>query len=134
MRNSGRFSRPLGRAHSTARRLWFKKFHHERLPSALDRYVKEANRVTALLEGHLTRQREALGEEAIQSSAGSWLVRNKYSYADLALVSWQLILPMLVSKEDGLDLSKYPAMADWVARMSSRDAVKYGMGTSEELK
>lgn len=113
---------------------WFKKFHHERLPSALERYVKEANRVTAVLNGHLTRQREELGEEAIHSSGGPWLVGNKYSYADLAWVSWQLILPMLISKEDGLDLSKYPAVADWVARMSSREAVKYGMGTLEELK
>lgn len=34
---------------------WFKKFHRERLPSALERYVKEAHRVTAVLEGHLTR-------------------------------------------------------------------------------
>lgn len=96
--------------------------------------MKEANRVTAVLEGHLTRQKEVLGEEAIQSSGGPWLVGNKYSYADLAWVSWQLILPMLISKEDGLEMSNFPAVKDWVARMSSRKAVKYGMGTSEELK
>ena len=113
---------------------WFKKFHHERLPSAVERYVKEANRVTAVLEGHLARQREVFGEEAIKASGGPWLVGNKYSYADLAWVSWQLILPMIISKEDGLDLDQYPVVADWVDRMNKRPAVQYGMGTSEELK
>ena len=63
---------------------WFKKFHHERLPSARERYIKEAHRPTAVLEGHLTRQREALGKKAIKSSGGPWLVGNKYSYVDLA--------------------------------------------------
>lgn len=112
---------------------WFKKFHHERLPSAVERYVKEAHRVTAVLEGHLTRQREKLGEEAIAASGGPWLVGNKFSYADLVWVSWQLILPMVVSAEDGLDFGQYPVVADWVARMSKRESVGYGMGTREEL-
>lgn len=113
---------------------WFNKFHHERLPSAVERYVKEAHRVTSVLEGHLTRQRETLGGEAIKASGGPWLVGNKLSYADLAWVSWQLILPMVVSAEDGLDLAQYPTVADWVARMNKRESVRYGMGTSEELK
>lgn len=113
---------------------WFTKFHHERLPSAVERYVKEAHRVTAVLEGHLTRQREALSEEAIAASGGPWLVGNKYSYADLAWVSWQTILPMVVTAEDGLDLGQYLVVADWVARMNKRESVRYGMGTTEELK
>ncbi|KAI7781830.1 glutathione s-transferase ure2 [Diaporthe eres] len=113
---------------------WFNKFHHERLPSAVERYVKEAHRVTSVLEGHLTRQRETFGEEALEASGGPWLVGNKLSYADLAWVSWQLILPMVVSAEDGLDLAQYPVVADWVARMNKRESVRYGMGTSEELK
>lgn len=113
---------------------WFNKFHHERLPSAVERYVKEAHRVTSVLEGHLARQRETLGEEAIKASGGPWLVGNKLSYADLAWVSWQLILLMVVSAEDGLDLAQYPVVADWVARMNKRESVRYGMGTSEELK
>ncbi|KAL1852468.1 Transcriptional regulator ure2 [Diaporthe australafricana] len=113
---------------------WFGKFHHEKLPSALERYVKEAHRVTAVLEGHLTKQRETLGEGAIEASGGPWLVGNKCSYADLVWVPWQLLLPKIVSKEDGLDLGKYPVVADWLARMNKREAVQYGMGTSEELK
>lgn len=113
---------------------WFKKFHHERLPSAIERYVKEAHRVTAVLEGHLTRQREKFGEEAVAASGGPWLVGNKCSYVDLAWVSWQLILPMVVAAEDGLDLGQYPVAADWVARMNKRESVRYGMGTLEELK
>lgn len=112
---------------------WFKKFHHERLPSALERYVKEAHRVTSVLEGHLAKQRKAFGEDAIRASEGPWLVGNKYSYADLAWVAWQLILPMVVSQEDGLDLGKYPLAADWIARMNKRESVRYGMGTSEQL-
>ncbi|KAG6357236.1 hypothetical protein INS49_015114 [Diaporthe citri] len=113
---------------------WFNKFHHEKLPSAVERYVKEAHRVTGVLEGHLTKQRETFGEEATEASGGPWLVGNKLSYADLAWVSWQLILPMVVSAENGLDLGQYPVVADWVARMNKRESVRYGMGTSEELK
>lgn len=112
---------------------WFKKFHHERLPSAVERYVKEAHRVTAVLEGHLTKQRETLGKEAITASGGPWLVGNQFSYADLAWVSWQLILPMVVTAEDGLDLGQYPAVADWITRMNKRESVQYGMGAREEL-
>lgn len=112
---------------------WFKKFHHEKLPSAVERYVKEAHRVTAVVEGHLTKQRETFGEAAIAASGGPWLVGNKYSYVDLAWVPWQLILPMVLSAEDGLDLDKYPVVADWLARLNKRKAVKYGMGSSEEL-
>ena len=113
---------------------WFKKFHQEKLPSALERYVKETLRVTAVVEDHLTQQREKLGEAAITASGGPWLVGNKYTYADLSWLTWQVILPMVVTSEDGLDLSKYTAVTDWIARINKRKAVQYGMGVSEELK
>lgn len=61
--------------------MWFTKFHSEQLPSAKERYYKEIQRVTSVLEEHLKKQEK--GED------GPWLVGNKYSYADLAFVPWQ---------------------------------------------
>src|SRR6185437_7878938 len=92
---------------------WFKKFHHEQLPSAIERYVKEVGRVTAVVEGHLAKQRETLGEEAIAASGGPWLVGNKYSYVDLAWLSWQTIMAKVLSAEDGFNPAEYPLVEDW---------------------
>ncbi|KAK3315160.1 glutathione S-transferase Ure2-like protein [Apodospora peruviana] len=113
---------------------WFKKFHNERLPSALERYVKEVHRVTAVVEGHLAKQREDLGEEAIAASGGPWLVGNKYSYADLAWLSWQTIVSRVVGVDDGFDPAEYPVVADWMARMLRRAPIAAAMGASEQLK
>lgn len=110
--------------------VWFKIYHHEKLPSVVERYVKEALRVTAVLESYLTGQRETFGEAAVGDSGGPWLVGNKYSYADLAWVPWQRTLPKVVPAEDGLDFGKYPVVADWIARMEKREAVEYGMVSS----
>jgi glutathione S-transferase len=54
--------------------MWFERYHQEKLPSALERYIKEMARVTSVLEGHLAKQ--PAGED------GPWLVGGKMSYAD----------------------------------------------------
>lgn len=69
-----------------ARPPWFKKFHAEKLPSAVERYVKEINRVTAVLEKVLAEQKVA------PDSDGPWLVGGKYSFADIAFISYQWIV------------------------------------------
>jgi glutathione S-transferase len=99
---------------------WFKKFHPEKVPSALERYVKEINRVTSVLEGHLSRQKQLPGA----AKDGPWLVGNRYSYADLSFVSWQTIVEVLIKKEDGYIIDDYPVVKDWLRRILSRDPVK----------
>jgi glutathione S-transferase len=106
---------------------WFKKFHPEKLPSALDRYVKEINRVTGVLEGHLAKQKHE------GNSDGPWLVGNKYTFADFSFLSWQIIVTRVIVKEDGYTVDDYPHVKDWVNRILARDAVKVVMGDVEPV-
>ena len=52
-------------------------FHHEKLPSAIERYIKEVGRITGVLEGPLAKQ------EAEAGSDRPWLSGNKLSYAGI---------------------------------------------------
>ena len=98
--------------------VWFKKFHAEQLPSAVERSVKEVNRVTGVLEGWLEKQAE--GESG---GDGPWLVGGKLSYVDLAFVPWQRIPGAVVGVED-FDLEKFPFVKGWLGRMLEREAVR----------
>ena len=95
---------------------WFIQFHSQKLPSAIDRYVGEINRVTSVLEGHLARQKE-------KYSSGPWLVGNKFSYADLAFLSWQNAMGFVLAKEQ-YDVDNYPHVKEWLANMNGREKVK----------
>lgn len=89
---------------------WFKNFHHEKLPSAVDRYLKEAERVTGVLDGWLQKN-------------GGHLVGNKITYADLAFVPWASSLAWL-DTEKTIDLGKYPAYNQWLEGMQARESVQ----------
>ncbi len=104
---------------------WFKQFHHEKLPSAIDRYVAEINRVTGVLE-------RVLKEKAEAGKPGPWLVGDKYSYADFAFISWQTIILKLVGSDE-FNPEDYPHVKDWVDRILARPAVQVGLGTAEKL-
>lgn len=104
---------------------WFKKFHHEQLPSAVERYVNEVNRVSSVLEGHLAKQ----GEEHGTVGDGPWLVGNKFSYADLAFLSWQSIIAMVTTKEE-YNVDNYPYVKGWLGKMTSRAPVKAALEAS----
>jgi len=99
---------------------WFKKFHPERIPSALERYVKEINRVTGVLEKYLAEEKEKLEPGA----GGPWLVGNKFSYADIAFISWQVIVTRVITPEDGYNPDDFPVVKDWVNRQLAREKVK----------
>lgn len=97
---------------------WFKKFHPEKIPSALERYVKEINRVTGVLEGHLAKQQKNSKGE------GPWVVGNKYSFADISFISWQITVTKAIQKEDGYSVDNFPHVKQWLERMLARDQVK----------
>lgn len=97
---------------------WFKKFHPEPVPSAVERYAKEINRVTGVLETHLAQQKKEHG-----GGDGPWLVGNKLSFADLSWVPWQSYLKLLLTKEE-FDEDKYPLVKEWLGKMTSREIVK----------
>jgi len=101
---------------------WYRLFAPEVIPSALERYAKEVNRVTAVLEGHLSKQKE--GEE--------WLVGGKCSYADIAFISWQTTIGKVTKKEE-YDEDNYPHVKAWIAKMLEREGTKKGFATKQVL-
>lgn len=94
---------------------WFTKFHHEQLPSALERYANEAKRLTQVLEDWLVKQKTDQGE--------TWLVGGRMTYVDLAFITWQIVIGMVVRK-DVYDMTEYPSVNAWITNMIHRDAVK----------
>lgn len=100
---------------------WFKKFHQEQLPSALERYNKEVDRVTGVLEGWLAQEKRKFGDGT--KSGGPWLVGNKLSYVDFAFVSWQRIITLVLEKSD-FDQDNFPLVKEWLDKLTARQTVK----------
>ena len=96
---------------------WFKKFHPEPVPPALERYVKEVNRVSGVLDAYLAQQQKDGGGD------GPWLVGNKLSYADLSFIHWQKVIGAILEKDE-YNLDNFPHVKDWIGRMSERAKVK----------
>lgn len=100
--------------------VWFKRLHPERLPSALDRYIREAHRIMGVLENRLAEE-EHKNKDAL--NGGPWLVGNKFSYADLAFIPWQLVLGLMVGKPE-CSFDDFPKLKVWYEKICSRPAVK----------
>jgi glutathione S-transferase len=100
--------------------VWFKKFHPEQVPSAVERYVKEISRVCGVLDGHLAKQK------VDSEGNGPWLVGNKLSYADLAFIPWQWITSRLLTEEE-FKAEEFPHLKKWLDNMNAREAVKKTM-------
>ena len=98
--------------------IWFKRFHKERVPSAVERYVKEINRVCGVLNGVLAEQKKKYGDD----TDGPWLVGNKMSYADIAFVPWQTIVNIMCAKDE-YDETNYPYVKEWIGKMMSRETI-----------
>jgi glutathione S-transferase len=89
--------------------VWFKRYHPERVQSALDRYLNEIRRVSQVLNRWLETR--------------DLLVGDRISYADLAFVSWQNAAESMLSDE-GFDAGEFPHVAAWLERMNTRPTVK----------
>jgi glutathione S-transferase len=93
---------------------WFARFHLEKLPSAIERYTNEIDRVISVLE---------LG---LKANGTGWLVGGKCTFADLSFVTWNLVGEGLLAelgRSDGLK-EKYPQYAAWMKRLEERDDVR----------
>jgi glutathione S-transferase len=99
---------------------WFRKFHHEQLPSAIDRYVAEVKRVTGVLESHLSKQRTAHSDSI---GDGPWLVGNKMTYADMSFLAWQIIVSFF-PVPDLYEAGSFPEVFGWLERMKTREGIK----------
>ncbi|KAI9146872.1 theta class glutathione S-transferase [Paramyrothecium foliicola] len=60
--------------------MWF--IIYQLLPKARERYVKEVNRVTGVLEGHLEKQKP-------DADSSVWFLGSRFSYVDFAFFTWQ---------------------------------------------
>jgi glutathione S-transferase len=76
---------------------WFKLFHSEKIPSAIDRYIKEIHRVLGVLEGVLSKQ--------------EYLVGGKVTVADLSFIPWNVFATSKVLGEDFNFDKEYPNVA-----------------------
>ncbi|KAJ5234289.1 uncharacterized protein N7469_003457 [Penicillium citrinum] len=98
---------------------WFKNYHAEKLPSAVERYVNEAKRVTGVLDKWLSKEKEAHRDNI---GDGPWLVGNKLSYADVAFIPWQKAA--LTFADEGFDINEFPHAKEWYERMTTIESVK----------
>ncbi|RDX53270.1 glutathione S-transferase C-terminal-like protein [Lentinus brumalis] len=96
---------------------WFKLFHPEPVPSAIERYQKEILRVWGVLEGVLSKR--------------EWLVSGKCTIADLSFIPWNLAaLKFLMKDYEGFSEESFqkdfPAVNRWHTALMSREAVLKG--------
>lgn len=78
----------------------FNVLHPEKVPSAIDRYVRQCERILGVLDGALEGK--------------TWLVGDKCSYADLSFFMWNIVLPLSMLYPAGqTPLSKYPNVLAW---------------------
>ena len=92
----------------------FANYAPEKLPYAVKRYADEVDRLLGVMEVRL-RDRPYL--------AGA------YSIADMASLGWVLSAIRL-----GADMTKFPRLADWVARIRARPAVVRGLALGRDLR
>jgi len=88
---------------------WFQHFHPEKIPSAIDRYVKEIERVLGVLDSVLKDKEYLVGDG------------KKCTYADLAFITWGVAVPFLTK----IDVAgSYPNYHRWMQALCERPAVK----------
>jgi GSH-dependent disulfide-bond oxidoreductase len=92
----------------------FSQYAPEKIPYAIDRYVKETNRLYGVLDRRLA-ERE--------------FVAGAYSIADMAAFPW--VLPY---ERQGQKLEDFPNLARWFATMKARPAVTRGVDVGKELR
>ncbi|RPB09983.1 glutathione S-transferase C-terminal-like protein [Morchella conica CCBAS932] len=88
---------------------WFLRYHHEKIPSAIERYRAETMRIMGVLEKVLEGKQ--------------YMVNDKPSYADLAFVPYQWAADWIKPELDGWR-DEFPTVAAWSDRLEARDSVK----------
>ncbi|KAK8122866.1 hypothetical protein PG984_011536 [Apiospora sp. TS-2023a] len=102
---------------------WFNQFHPEKIPSAIERYNEQVQRVLGVLECWL-----AAKEENQQ-----WLVGDRITYADLAWATWNDRLDSVLACDEGRKFEGFPHVQAWHERMTARPAWKAAMETRARL-
>ncbi len=93
----------LGQAHH------FRIYAPEKLPYAIDRYTKEANRLYGVLDRQLEK-------------TGAFVAGRQYTIADIAIFPWTRS-----HANQGVDLAEYPSVKRWFDAIAARPAVQRGV-------
>jgi GST-like protein len=92
----------------------FKVYAKDKIPYAIDRYMKEVNRLFGVLDHRLADREFIAGE---------------YSIADIASWSW-----VIASERLGQPLEEFPNLKRWHDTMNARPAVQRGRDAGKELQ
>ena len=92
----------------------FGQYAPQKIPYAIDRYVQETNRLYGVLDRRL-QEHEYLASD--------------YSIADMACYPWIQFSDLI-----GIPLADFPRVAEWVARIGERPAVKRAYEVGEPIK
>ena len=95
-------------------KVWFEKYHQEKLPSAVERYANEIKRVIGVVDAHLDKQ------------GTDYLVGDRITYADLMFLPWN---NGVAQGMNGPEFAKeweekYPKCWAWHQRLMERPAIK----------
>eukprot|EP01088_Endostelium_zonatum_P017309 TRINITY_DN503_c0_g1_i1.p1 TRINITY_DN503_c0_g1~~TRINITY_DN503_c0_g1_i1.p1 ORF type:complete len:225 (-),score=46.39 TRINITY_DN503_c0_g1_i1:9-683(-) len=92
---------------------WFKFFHSEKIPSAVERYSKEVKRVLGVLEDILKKP-ESKG----------YLVGGKASIADISFIPWSTGVETFLLKDEISIEKEYPHVHTWLNSLLARPAIQ----------
>ncbi|RDX42822.1 glutathione S-transferase [Lentinus brumalis] len=92
---------------------WFARYHPEKVPSAVERYQKEAARAVGVLDGVLAK------------SPSGWLLGGKFTITDLSFFPWnQAAVAYILKDFEGGDLQQFPNFCAWHEKVAARNSVK----------
>jgi GST-like protein len=91
----------------------FQHYAPEKIPYAIDRYVKETNRLYGVLDKRLAGRAFIVGKE--------------YSIADMAAYPW------IIPERQGQDLADFPNLARWHAAIKARPATVRAYARAKEI-
>ena len=99
----------LGQAHH------FLGYAPEKIPYAMQRYAKEANRLYGVMDRRLTESK--------------FIACDEYTIADMAIMPW-----LRYPERQGVNLDDYPHLKKWFAGIAARPAVQRGLKVLADLR
>jgi GST-like protein len=99
----------LGQSHH------FLVYAPEKIPYAMQRYSKEANRLYGVMDRRLAESK--------------FIACNEYTIADMAIMPW-----LRSYKNQGVEMEKYPHVKRWFDGIAARPAVQRGLAVLAELR
>jgi len=99
----------LGQAHH------FLRYAPEKIPYAMERYAKEANRLYGVLDRRLAESR--------------FVACDQYTIADIAIMPW-----LRFPANQGVDAAQFPNYRRWFDEINERPAVQRGLAVLSDIK